>query len=108
MKKHARVVTGLFTIILLLSIWVYHIMEARSLTGSLAAEAAVLQAAFAQPEDGSPGFDVTLETVAARDIPLLGRIRGKSRSTHGRKTSGASMCTAPSSISTPTRPGTGA
>lgn len=77
MKKHARVVTGLFTIILLLSIWVYHIMEARSLTGSLAAEAAVLQAAFAQPEDGPPGFDVTVETVAARDIPLLGRIRGK-------------------------------
>ncbi len=77
MKKRARMVTGLFTIILLLSIWVYHLMEARSLTGSLATEAAALQAAYAQPEDGSPGFEVAAETLASRDIPLLGRIRGK-------------------------------
>ena len=77
MTKQARLVTGLFVIILLLSVWVYHLSEARKLARSLQAEATTLQAAFAEPGDGASGFDTTVETVAARSIPLLGEIQGK-------------------------------
>ena len=77
MTKHARLVTGLFAIILLLFVWVYHLAEARSLTRSLQTEATALQATFARRADDTPAFDTTVETVAARNFPLLGGIQGK-------------------------------
>ncbi|HOD51633.1 MAG TPA: hypothetical protein PLJ71_18335 [Candidatus Hydrogenedentes bacterium] len=77
MKGYARLVTGLFAIIMLLSAWAYHIMETRNLTKSLNTEAATIIRAHTMSEGVPCGTQVSLEASAGRTLPLFGAVWGK-------------------------------
>ncbi|MFO7975001.1 MAG: hypothetical protein R6V12_10245 [Candidatus Hydrogenedentota bacterium] len=77
MKKRSRMVTGLFVIVVLLFIWVYHLAEIKALERSLRKQADALMKQYASPENGLSENHVSLEVNAGKTLPILGQGRGK-------------------------------
>ncbi|MEA3365530.1 MAG: hypothetical protein U9Q79_07810 [Candidatus Hydrogenedentes bacterium] len=77
MKKRTRVVTGLFVIVVLLSIWVYHLAETKNLERALQPHAEALAQEYASPENRLLEQEVSVESAAGRTIPIIGEKWGK-------------------------------
>ncbi len=77
LKRHVGLVTGLFTIIALVSIWFCHTAENQNLIRSLEAQAASVADAYAALDNGAPSTSVSVALDAGRTVPLFGSIYGK-------------------------------
>lgn len=75
MKKHARLVTGLFVLLALGCIWAYHIRETRQFEESLRKEANLL--IDAPGASGDTAHPTTAVVAAGRTIPIVGDVWGK-------------------------------
>lgn len=77
MKKRMRLVTGLFVVVTLLFIWVFHIAETKALEKSLIEQSDELMQQYQTSEAALSQGNVFIESAAGRTVPLLGEIWGK-------------------------------
>lgn len=77
MKKRTRLVTGLFVVVVLLFIWIFHIAETKALEKSLIEQSGELMDQYPASEAALFERNVSIESAAGRTVPLLGEIWGK-------------------------------
>jgi hypothetical protein len=79
MKKRTRLVTGLFVVVVLLFIWIFHSAETKALEKSLIEQAGELMDQYPASETEAvlSQRNVSIKSAAGRTVPLLGEIWGK-------------------------------